>query len=144
MSQRTDENILALDVGQARTGVALLRSDEIVPTKLPVIIMDNDAAKNVNELLERHSIGCLVVGYPRNMQGEPTRQSRLVEEFIDTLSLPVNTRVVWQDESLTSVKAEEMLQSQKKPYHKSDIDTLAASLILQDYIDSLRSIRTVA
>ena len=44
--------------------------------------------------------------------------------------------IVYQDESLTSVMAEEKLKSSGKPYEKADIDALAAALILQDYLET--------
>ena len=76
----------------------------------------------------------LVVGYPRNQQGEPTAQTQYVENFVSKLG-KVESKIVFQDESLTSVKAESILAAQKRPYAKGDIDSMAASVILQDYLE---------
>lgn len=76
----------------------------------------------------------LVVGYPRNQQGEATAQTRFVEDFVEQLG-SLDVEIVFQDESLTSVKAEEYLRRQKKPFEKGEVDALAASFILQDYLE---------
>ena len=46
--------------------------------------------------------------------------------------------IAWQDEALTSVKAKETLQATQKPYNKADVDALAASYILADYIQEAK------
>jgi putative transcription antitermination factor YqgF len=71
------------------------------------------------------------------MSGEETGQTELVKEFVtrrlDGFELPVR----YQDESLTSVGAEQELQRRGKPYSKGDIDALAATTILQDYMETI-------
>lgn len=81
----------------------------------------------------REGAQTLVVGYPRNQQGEATAQSAYVEAFADKLA--DIAKVVFQDESLTSVLAESRLKSRGKPYVKGDIDKEAAAIILQDYLE---------
>jgi putative Holliday junction resolvase len=78
----------------------------------------------------------IVVGYPRNQSGEPTAQTAYVEEFAKQLH-DMAPHLVFQDESLTSVLAEQRLRAQGKPYTKGDIDAQAAAIILQDYLERL-------
>jgi putative Holliday junction resolvase len=76
----------------------------------------------------------IVVGYPRNQQGEVTSQTEFVEAFTKKLEY-LGKKIVYQDESLTSVLAEQRLKSYGRPYTKGDIDAQAATIILQDYLE---------
>lgn len=126
--------ILALDVGEKRIGVA--QGDETMRIAFPYDTIQTgevDAVAAVAELVIANDAKTLVVGYPRNQSGEPTAQTRYVEEFVAKLTdLPAE--VVFQDESLTSVLAEQRLKQQKAPYSKGDVDAMAACIILEDYL----------
>lgn len=127
------QKLLALDIGEKRIGVAM--ADQSVPIAVPYGALDVDGreVQQIFELLIANDVGKLVVGYPRNQQGEPTAQTAYVERFVEQL-YDAPCQIVYQDESLTSVIAEQRLEAQKKPYQKGDIDALAACLILEDYI----------
>jgi putative Holliday junction resolvase len=77
----------------------------------------------------------LVVGYPRNQQGEATAQTQKVVEYAERLA-NLKVPIVYQDESLTSVLAEDYLKSLHKPYSRGDIDAHAAAIILGDYLEA--------
>lgn len=127
-------NILALDVGEKRIGVAM--ADTSVRIAVPFGWLENgdSVLTDIAELLIRHDIGVVVVGYPRNQSGEPTKQTEYVENFVDTIAeLDIDAEIVFQDESLTSVQAEARLGKNIKD--KGDIDAEAASIILQDYLE---------
>lgn len=130
--------ILALDVGQKRIGVAI--SDGVVPfaRSLPTLEVSSTTKDEVNKLLNGYNVTTLVVGYPRQMDGSAGKQAGLVEEFISSLNLSDNIQIVWQDESLTSVKAEEELSKTKPDFKKSEVDALAAIYILEDYLKELK------
>jgi putative holliday junction resolvase len=125
---------LALDVGEKRIGVA--SGDGIVRIAVPIDTVEVDGSEI--EKIARHIVNenpdVVVVGYPRNQSGEATAQSMFVEAFSEKLK-DIAPKIVFQDESLTSVLAEERLKSYKKPYSKADIDAQAAALILQDYLE---------
>ncbi len=127
--------IAALDVGEARIGVAM--NPPGVSIAQPFTTIDNDSKVNetIASLIRDHNVTKLVVGNPRNMQGNDTKQTRYVEDFVEKLKSNINVPVFMQDEALTSVKAEEELKDRKSPYEKGDIDSLAATYILQDYIE---------
>lgn len=131
MAKRT---YLALDVGEKRIGVALADSSVRIAIAYDTIIVDGTEIEQITRLVGQESVDTIVVGYPRNQSGEPTAQTAYVEAFTEQLQ-GVGPDIVFQDESLTSVKAEELLARQKQPYSKGDIDALAASLILQDYLE---------
>lgn len=130
-----DHAVLALDVGEKRIGVALATMQIRIAVAYDTLSVDGTEYDQIRDIIRRESIDTVVVGYPRNQSGEATQQTSYVEHVADKLR-PLVPELVFQDESLTSVKAEEILTRQRKPYHKEDIDSLAASLILQDYLET--------
>ena len=126
--------ILALDVGEKRIGVAQGDEDMKIAFPYDVIEVDGNEIEAVSEQVLANDVTTLVVGYPRNQSGEPTAQTQFVEAFVTRLA-DVPVEIVFQDESLTSVLAEERLRSYGKPYSKGDIDAQAAMLILEDYLE---------
>lgn len=129
-------SILALDVGGSRIGVAV--ADTAVRIAVPLITVDVDGTelKKIIELIAKEKATVVVVGYPRNQAGESTQQTTVVEEFAEKLK-DVAVDIVFQDESLTSVLAEQRLKEGGRPYAKGDIDSEAAAIILQDYLEEL-------
>jgi putative Holliday junction resolvase len=127
-------SLVALDVGEKRIGVALADSAVRIAIAYDTIEVDGTEIEQILKLLALESVDTVIVGYPRNQSGEPTQQTAYVEQFVARLK-GMTAQLVYQDESLTSVHAEELLKAQKKPYAKGDIDALAASLILQDYLE---------
>lgn len=125
--------ILALDVGAARIGLALASRAARLAAPYKTIAHTSDVIERLRTICEQESVQELVVGLPRGMNGQETTQTAAVQEFgqqLAVLSLPVR----WQDETLTSVKAEEELARRGRPYQKSEIDALAATYILEDYL----------
>lgn len=130
-----NHSVLALDVGEKRIGVALAATQIRIAVAYDTLSVDGTEYDQICDIVKRESVEIVVIGYPRNQSGEATKQTTYVERVADTLR-PMVPEVVFQDESLTSVKAEEILKRQGKPYRKEDIDALAASLILQDYLET--------
>ena len=129
--------LLALDVGEKRIGVSLADTAVQIAIAYDTIAVDGTELQEIARIIALEEVSTVVVGYPRNQSGEPTAQTDYVEHFATQLET-MAPNIVFQDESLTSVKAEELLVSQMKPYTKGDIDALAASLILHDYLESHR------
>lgn len=88
----------------------------------------------IAQLAVRENADVIVVGYPRNQSGEATAQTASVEAFAAQLT-DMADELVFQDESLTSVMAEQRLKARGGQYTKGDIDAEAAVIILQDYIE---------
>ena len=130
------QSLLALDVGEKRIGVAVADSSVRIAVAYDTIEVDGSEIEQIARLIALEDIDTVVIGYPRNQQGEATAQTAYVEAFAEKLQ-DIAPEIIFQDESLTSVKAEELLKRQKKPYAKGDIDALAASLILQDYLEQV-------
>lgn len=126
--------LVCLDVGEKRIGVA--KGDNIVRLASPLLTIGVDGTEidSIKQILSNENASLLVVGFPRNQSGDVTKQTKFVENFVSRLG-DIGVDIVFQDESLTSVIAEQRLISHKKPYQKGDIDSMAASIILQDYIE---------
>ncbi|MEI7539677.1 MAG: Holliday junction resolvase RuvX [Candidatus Saccharibacteria bacterium] len=127
--------IVCLDVGEKRIGVAI--GDNLVRIAIPfeTINVDGNEIQAITEVVSNENADILVIGYPRNQSGETTKQTKFVEDFANKLS-GIPAEIVFQDESLTSVIAEQQLAVHKRPYSKADIDAQAAAIILQDYIEA--------
>jgi putative Holliday junction resolvase len=133
---RQTKTFLALDIGEKRIGVAVGDSGVRVAVPFDTIEVDGKELERIARLVIDEKADVVVIGYPRNQSGEPTAQTAYVEAFSKQL-VDIAPKIVFQDESLTSVLAEQRLQSYKKPYTKGDIDAQAAALILQDYLEGL-------
>lgn len=125
---------LCLDIGEKRIGVAV--GDNVVRIAVPfeTIEVNGDEIETIAELVIKENAEVIVIGYPRNQAGEPTAQTKFVEDFAVKLS-DIAPKIVFQDESLTSVIAEQQLANYGRPYSKGDIDAQAAAIILQDYLE---------
>ncbi|PID30504.1 Holliday junction resolvase RuvX [Candidatus Saccharibacteria bacterium] len=126
--------VIALDVGEKRIGIAEADTSVRIAVPHETIQVDGDEVRAVAEAVLQSGADTLVVGYPRNQSGEPTAQTAYVEQFAAQLQ-DIPAKLVYQDESMTSVLAEQRLQRQKRPYAKEDIDAMAACLILEDYLE---------
>ncbi len=134
MSFGRAKNYLGLDYGGKRIGVATADSEVKIAIPYGVIINDEQKFEQVVRLINELKIDRVIVGYPRNQSGEATKQTDEVEAFVRQLK-ELYPKVVFQDESLTSVLAEERLQAYRKNYSREDIDAGAAAIILEDYLE---------
>lgn len=136
--------IVALDVGSKRIGVAVADTSVKIAVPHSTIEVDGTEFEQIARIMRMQGSKHLVVGLPRNAQGEESAQSATVRSFIVSLQdyfvkhnidKPL---IKYQDESLTSVKAEEnlALNKRKKIRAKGEVDREAATLILQDFLDS--------
>lgn len=130
-------NIIGLDVGERRIGVARVDTDVKIAVPVGFVEVDGSEWQKITSIARIYHTNLFVLGLPRNNQGEETKQSLFVRNFAKYLIEKIpDARVRYQDESLTSVVAEERLKKRKKGYKKGDIDTEAATIILQDFVDS--------
>lgn len=130
----SNQTLVSLDVGEKRIGVAVADTGVRIAVPFTTIEVDGNEIAAIAEVVLKESADTLVLGYPRNQQGEATAQTAYVEEFARKLEA-IDAKIVYQDESLTSVLAEQQLKAHNRPYSKGDIDAQAAALILQDYLE---------
>jgi putative Holliday junction resolvase len=134
---RDPGRVLALDLGDSRVGVAV--SDPLRITAQPLIPIRAADLNQVRELVREHEVGCVVVGDPLLLSGVAGERSRRAREFADRLRrrLPGVAVELW-DERLSTVQAERVLTAGhvRRDRRKGVIDSLAAVLILQSYLDA--------
>jgi UPF0755 protein len=127
---------IALDIGDKRIGVSICDSSAPFPAPLTTLHASSGVGAELMDILSKQKVSAIIIGYPRNQAGEATDQTARVEKIVGLLNLPGHIPIYWQDESLTSVKAEAELSKRGKPFSKGDIDSLAATYILDDFIKS--------
>ena len=130
----SSQTLIGLDVGEKRIGVSVADTGVRIAVPFTTIEVDGSEIQTIAELVAKEGADVLVLGYPRNQSGEATTQTDYVEKFATQLE-GLEVKIAYQDESLTSVIAEQRLISYKKPYSKGDIDAQAATIILQDYLE---------
>lgn len=127
--------ILGLDVGDKRIGAATASVIARLPQPIEVISADEDAYKRIEEVVIRENIGLIVIGIPRNLDGAETAQSRKIRDFASELEKRVDLPVAYADESLSSVRADELaVQSSFKHISR---DSLAACFILEEFLSNI-------
>lgn len=128
-----DNNIyISLDVGEARTGFA--RAGDLAKIAEPLFtVPTKEAPAKIRELIDNEKIAGLVVGLPRNLNGDDTDQTKWVRQWVEGIKPQIDIPIYAQDEALTSKLAEAKKESDGSKY---DTDSLAASIIMQDFIDS--------
>lgn len=125
---------MALDIGAERTGVALAHSDVPIPRPFKALLGTPELPQQVAQLVKAENVQVMVIGLPRNLDGEKTDQTRWVEVQAAKIKRAVTIPVYFVDEALTSHKAEEELRGRGKPYEKIEVDMLAAVYILDDFL----------
>ena len=126
---------LSLDVGDKRIGAAMTNSIARLPQPLTTLNVDENIMNQISDLIKANQISELIIGLPRGLNGQETEQTKKIRKFNDEISSILNIPIFLIDEAGTSVQAKEELESRKKAYSKSDVDSLAASYILEDYLN---------
>ena len=135
--------ILGLDIGDARTGVAI--SDELGIAAHPLCTIRRKSRKallaELQQLVTAHNVEQIVVGLPLQLDGETGDQAKRVKQFAEKLEQQVNLPIVFWDEGFTTVEAAHILRRSKKrrKKRKQIIDQVAAVLILEGYLEELRN-----
>ena len=134
------KRIMGIDYGDARTGVALsdllctiVGSTCVVPSR-----NTEKALIDIVRIAKEQDVGTIVVGLPRNMNGTEGPRAELCREFAAELAQRTGLEVVMWDERRTTVEAHNILSQHN--YHgkkrKDTVDAVAASLILEGYLNS--------
>ena len=133
---------LGLDFGRKRMGVSGCDGTGLIATGLTTIertSFDRDV-QQVRNLVNERQVQVLVIGLPYSMDGTLGFQARHVLKFGKKLGKALNLPVEYVDERLTSFQAEQLLiaENRSPSRHKGLIDRKAASIILQQWLDTRR------
>ena len=134
--------VMGLDVGTKTIGVAI--SDELGFTAQGVTTIRRKNRKAdlaaLKRLVEEHAVGKLVVGLPLNMDGSEGPRAEACRAFGALVAEATQLPILWWDERLTTVAAERALLEGdvSRERRRAVIDQVAASLILQGWLDAQR------
>lgn len=132
--------ILGIDYGERRVGLAI--SDPLNIIAKPFKTIDRkflpDFIEEILNVIVENKVNRIVVGIPLNMKGFDSKQTLIVRKFIEELKLKTNFPIHLLDERLSSKSAEQslILQNKSPSRNKGNIDSTAACLILQEFLDS--------
>lgn len=136
------QEILALDVGVRRTGIA--RASSVARLAEPLTSAPTkDVIATLKEYLSEHDVEAIAIGLPRNLKGEDTKQTLWVREWTNKAKSSLRAPIYWQDEALTSLQAQAK-SSELRTKSPIDEHSLAAAIILQDFLDSAEADRMMA
>jgi putative holliday junction resolvase len=131
--------ILAIDPGTVRLGLALSDPSGTIAQPLSVLARRSEPEdlKALTELVERHEVGMIVIGLPRLMDGRLDTAAQQAQAFGAQVARATGRPVAYWDERLTSVAAERYLieQGKRRSQRRQEIDRVAATLLLQGYLD---------
>ena len=134
--------IISVDLGKARTGLAV--SDKTGFLASPLMMIEEKSEKKrlekVAQAVVDNKASLVVVGLPKNMDGSEGDSAKSAREFASQLTEITGIKTVMQDERGTTITAHTYLSNRdvRGKKRKAQVDIVAASIILQDYLDSHR------
>ena len=134
--------IISVDLGKARTGLAI--SDKTGFLASPLMMIEEKSEKKrlekVAQAVVDNKAELVVVGLPKNMDGSEGDSAKGAREFATSLTEITGIKTVMQDERGTTITAHNYLSTRdvRGKKRKAQVDIVAASIILQDYLDSHR------
>ena len=130
---------MGLDVGDKTIGVALSDPMFLIANPLETIKRKKASLdiKRLVEIINENDVETIVVGLPKNMNNSIGPQSMKVMSFVDLLKKQTDKEIIYQDERMTTLQSERVLidMDVRRENRKEHIDKIAASFILQTYLD---------
>ena len=130
--------IMAIDYGDARTGIAISDATGLLAGFATVIHSRKSdvVVEEIRKLIAQHGVEELVMGFPRNMDGTEGPRAALYKEFAGQVEAATGLSPVLWDERRTTVEAHNILHAsgKKMKQHKKNVDAVAATLILEGYL----------
>ena len=131
---------MGIDFGLRRIGVAFSDETKFLASPYEVYVRQNDEAdlQHFVDLINKNKVDEIIVGLPMNMEGKEQQIAEQTRAFVDQLQAKVAASFSFVDERLSSVMAEDVLKQTERDWkkRKQKLDAVAASIILQDYLDN--------
>jgi putative holliday junction resolvase len=135
--------VLSIDYGLKRIGLALSDPTGLLAQGFGVLqrVSDKGAVEDIAKVVLENEVGEVVVGLPKNMNGSIGQRAEQCKAFADKLAGSVSIPVVMYDERLTTVAATRVLidADMRRNKRKRVVDEIAATILLQNYLDYKRS-----
>lgn len=134
------QRIIGVDVGLKRIGIAQSDVTGVLASPLGTF-SSTDALTTISDLCENGEVRLIVVGWPLTLRGEEGDSVQMVKKFIDKLEKHTGSvRVETLDERFTSTIAQQSIRDsgagRKKRRRKELVDSTAAAILLQNYLDT--------
>ena len=133
-------NRLCLDIGKARIGIA--HSYSTLASNLETLYCKSwtKDTNKIAEIAQKYLVDEIIVGLPLNMDGTESEMCNYVKQFCNMLRTKTTAKIIFVDERLTSIEAENLMHQAnvKTSKKKGLIDQIAATIILQTYLDGLK------
>lgn len=130
---------MGIDFGLARIGIALSDDTKFLasPFKTYKRKSEGEDIQHLLDVIKAKNVDEIVCGLPMNMEGVEQEIARKTREFMSKIQEQTKININFVDERLSSLMAEEMLKVTEKDWkkRKEKLDAVAASIILQDYLD---------
>lgn len=135
--------LMGLDIGDRRIGVAL--TDENGVAAYPLEVLERTSPekdlRRITEIIDQYGVERVVAGLPKTLSGQIGPQGDKVLSFLDKLRVRSTVPVITWDERLTTAEVEKLLVSANlgRRRRRKVVDKLAATLILNSYLNSRKS-----
>jgi putative holliday junction resolvase len=141
LQERPGRKLLGLDLGERRIGLAV--SDDLGTIAFPLGVVDlkRQTLQDVADLATAHAVHGIVAGLPTTLGGQEGFQAREARSMAEELAELVDVRIVFWDERLTSTIADRVMERggrKRKSRASGERDAIAASIMLQSYLDTNR------
>ena len=135
------DRILGIDYGSSKIGLALSDPLKIIAKPFETIdnISDEKSLKIICSMIDEYFISEIVIGLPITLKNSFSKQTSIVEKFIELLKEKLSIKITIVDERLSSIEAKKSLiqQGVKTGHNKKEIDKTAAALFLQSYLNTI-------
>jgi putative Holliday junction resolvase len=139
MSEKDDKTILAIDYGDKRIGLAKSDSTGMISSALDTIEVNSfeNAVKKIRQQIEKYEPQQIVIGYPILQSGDKSAKCKQVDKFVERIAEFYLKPIHKVDESWSTEEARDIIHAHGKQTgrKKKRIDKLAATIILQRYLD---------
>ncbi len=140
--------VLALDFGRKHIGLSISDSKGLIASPLPTLSITKNRdlsvlLSEIKSICEEYKVASILIGQPQSFNEGQNVNNRRIEEFSNAVKKRISLPVTFGDESFSTSTAKDMLISQGQHFkaNKSKIDSLAASVFLQEYLNSKNSLR---
>ena len=141
MSGQNEIRILGIDYGSVRIGLAISDPLGIIAQPIDAVMQSRNLIADLQSVIEKEHVTVIVVGLPLNLKGVEAKTAQEVQKFVERLrseiSLPVE---MWDERFTTAIAQKTMIAmgTKKKERQKKNgrIDSMAAAVMLQNYLDS--------
>ena len=135
--------IMALDIGDVRIGIAISDLMHIIANPLETYTRKGNLqadAEYIVDIAKEKDVELMISGLPLGLKGEETVQTAKTREFVDKLKEICDVPIEYLDERFTTISAERVLieGNVRREKRKKVIDKVAATIILQNYLDKKR------